>query len=99
MKIVLNKCIGAFDLSPIAIKELYSLKGWKVFFYIMSKNTILIKTTVDIAQSLNGVGIYILTKDYGPMVSFCEVKRGYLFDINSGSWFKAGSFFIVSALG
>lgn len=34
MKIVVNRCYGGFDLSPIAIQEYLKRKGKKAFFYV-----------------------------------------------------------------
>lgn len=83
MKIVLNKCIGAFDLSPIAIREYCKLKGKQTYFYALHPNGVLNKVMLEIAQKIDSNKLYITTKDFGMSTMLMHVNHSYIFNVNS----------------
>lgn len=79
MKIVINKCYGGFELSPLAFKKLAELQGKQVYFYVPIYNSddyIKVNNIDDIKDTIY---FYPVTKDLGHIASEHDVFD-YIFE-------------------
>ncbi|WP_278508210.1 hypothetical protein [Bacteroides nordii] len=65
MELVINRCYGGFNLSPIAVKEYLKRKGKECFVYICDSNFNLNKTNIEDA----GIFVFYSTEDLGETIS------------------------------